>query len=154
VYETPANLAVASFFGEPPMNLVTGTLKQERNGLVFSEAGDGTISMPLGADRFAGANHFAGQTIVLGFRPEDIEIDSTGSDARPGTGSFRGLVERAELKGSGVDLFLQTGAHTLIANGQHWGRAGVDGHRLQFRIATERAHLFDLESGRRVTQET
>lgn len=153
VYETPANLAVARFFGEPPMNLVTGTLKQERNGLVFSEAGDGTISMPLTADRFAGANHFAGQTIVLGFRPEDIEINSAGADARPGTGSFRALVERAELKGSGVDLFLQTGAHTLIANGRRSGEAGTGGHRLQFRIATENAHLFDPESGRRVTQE-
>lgn len=153
VYEAPQNLAVARFFGEPPMNLVTGTLKQERNSLVFSEAGDGTISIPLTAGRFAAANHFTGQTVVLGFRPEDIEIDSAVADARPGTGSFRALVERAEPKGSGADLSLQTGAHTLIANSPGWREAGADGHRLQFRITTEKAHLFDPESGRRVTQE-
>src|ERR1041385_575795 len=45
IYDAPANLAVARFFGDPPMNLVDGTLKQERNALVFSKAGDGTISV-------------------------------------------------------------------------------------------------------------
>jgi multiple sugar transport system ATP-binding protein len=153
VYDAPTNLAVARFFGEPPMNLVTGTLKQEPNGLVFSEGGDGTISMPLTADRFAGANHFAGQTIVLGFRPEDIEIESAVADGRPATGSFRALVERAEPKGSGADLSLQTGAHTLIANSSRWGESQAGGHRLQFRITMEKAHLFDPETGRLVTQE-
>jgi multiple sugar transport system ATP-binding protein len=153
VYETPANLAVARFFGEPPMNLVTGTLKQERDGLVFSEAGDGTISVPLAADRFEGANRFAGQTVVLGFRPEDIEIDSAPANGRPATGSFRALVEGVEPKGSGVDLSLQTGSHALIAHSPRSGESMVGGHRLQFRIATEKAHLFDPESGRRVTQE-
>jgi multiple sugar transport system ATP-binding protein len=152
VYEAPQNLAVARFFGEPPMNLVTGTLKQERNGLVFSEAGDGTISMALTADRFADATHFAGQTVVLGFRPEDVEIDPAVADARPGTGGFRALVERAEPKGSGADLSLQTGAHTLIANSPRSGESGAEGHRLQFRIIPEKAHFFDPESGRRVTQ--
>ncbi len=152
VYQTPPNLAVAGFFGDPPMNLVTGTLKEERNGLVFSEAGDGTISVPLAPDRFAGANHFAGRTIVLGFRPEAIEIDSAVGEGRPATGSFRALVERAEPRGSGADLSLQTGAHTLIANSPRWGEPGAGGHRLQFTIVIEKAHLFDPETGRRVTQ--
>ncbi|MFL6519230.1 MAG: ABC transporter ATP-binding protein [Chthoniobacterales bacterium] len=153
VYDTPANLAVARFFGEPPMNLVTGTLKQERDGLIFSEAGDGTISVALAADRFEGANHFVGKTVVLGFRPEDIEIDSGAPNGRPATGSFRALVEGVEPKGSGSDLSLQTGAHVLIAHSPRWDESTAGGHRLQFRIATEKAHLFDPESGRRVTQQ-
>jgi multiple sugar transport system ATP-binding protein len=154
LYETPANLAVARFFGDPPMNLVTGTLKQERDGLVFSEAGDGTISVPLAADRFEGASHFAGQTVVLGFRPEDIEIDSAAANGKPAMGSFfRALVEGVEPKGSGADLSLQTGSHALIAHSPHWRESKVGGHRLQFRITTEKAHLFDPESGRRLTHE-
>jgi multiple sugar transport system ATP-binding protein len=153
VYETPANLAVARFFGEPPMNLVNGTLKQERHGLVFSESGDGTISVPLAADRFGGANDFAGQTVVFGFRPEDIEIDSTGDDGRPVIGSFRALVERAEMNGSGADLSLQTGAHALIAHRPRSDDSRAGGHRLQFRITTAKAHLFEPESGRRLTHE-
>lgn len=153
IYDAPTNLAVARFFGEPPMNLVTGTLKLERNAVVFSEAGDGTISVPLAADQCGAADDFAGKRVVLGFRPEDIEIDSATTDGRHAAGSFRGLVERAEPTGSGADLYLQTGAHALVACGQRWAEAGAGGHRVQFRITMEKAHLFDPETGRRVTRE-
>jgi multiple sugar transport system ATP-binding protein len=149
IYNAPINLAVAKFFGDPPMNLIPGTLKVERNVVVFSEAGDGTISMPLSA---ANANNFVGKPVVLGFRPEDVEIDSTPSDGKPATASFRALIERAEPKGSGADLYLQTGAHAVIASSQRWGEAEAGGHRAQFRIKIEKAHLFDPETGFRVTQ--
>jgi multiple sugar transport system ATP-binding protein len=152
IYNAPANLTVARFFGDPPMNLVRGTLKLERNILVFSETGDGTISMPLSADQFAEANSFVGKPVVLGFRPEDIEIDSAPSDGKPAAGSFRALVERAEPTGAGADLYLQTGAHAVVASGQRWGEAGVGGHRAQFRIKMDNAHLFDAETGLLVTQ--
>jgi multiple sugar transport system ATP-binding protein len=152
IYNGPGNLAVARFFGDPPMNLVTGMLRQERSVVVFSEAGDGTISMPLAADQFDEANKFVGKPVVLGFHPEEIEIDSAPSDEKQAVGSFRALVERAEPNGSGADLFLQTGAHAVIARGQRWDEAGAGGHRVQFRIKIEKAHIFDPESGLRVTQ--
>ena len=153
IYNAPANLAVARFFGHPPMNLVSGTLKLERNVVVFSEAGDGTISVSLSADQFAVANNFVGKPVVLAFRPEDIEIDSAPPDGKQAVGSFRALVERAEPKGSGADLYLQTGAHAVIATSQRWGEAAGGGHRGQFRIRIENAHLFDPETGLRVTRE-
>jgi multiple sugar transport system ATP-binding protein len=146
IYDAPANLAVARFFGEPPMNLVTGTLKQERNGLVFSEAGDGTITIPLPPARFSHPQDLIGKAVVLGVRPEDVEADSLSG---PG---FRALVERAEARGSEVDLYLNTGAHSLIARSRRWDWPAEGGHRVQFGIAMEKAHLFDPESGRQVTQ--
>jgi multiple sugar transport system ATP-binding protein len=152
IYNAPANLAVARFFGDPPMNLVPGTLKLERDVVVFSEAGDGTISVPLSADQFAAASNSVGKPVVLGFRPEDIEIDSATSDGKQAVGNFRALVERAEPTGSGADLYLQTGAHAVIARSQRWDEAGGGGHRVQFRIRIEKAHLFDAETGLRVTQ--
>jgi ABC-type sugar transport system ATPase subunit len=33
IYDRPANLFVAKFFGDPRMNLVDGVLKQERDAL-------------------------------------------------------------------------------------------------------------------------
>ena len=144
IYAAPANLAVAKFFGDPPMNLVAGTLRQERNALVFSEAGDGTIAMPLTSDRFSIAQDFSGKPAVLGFYPEDVEI---GADA-----GFRALVERVENSGAGTNLYLQTGAHGLIARTLHWDQE-AGGHRIQFRIALEKAHLFDPATGQRVTRE-
>ncbi|HEX4630757.1 MAG TPA: ABC transporter ATP-binding protein [Chthoniobacterales bacterium] len=151
IYDAPANLAVARFFGDPSMNLVPGTLKQERTGVVFSEAGDGTISVPLAANQSVAVNDLVGKPVVLGFHPGDIEIDSAATEGKQGLASFRALVERAEPKGSGTDLYLQTGAHALIASSQLWGESGAGGHRLQFRITMEKAHLFDAETGRRVT---
>ena len=153
IYHAPANLAVAKFFSDPPMNLVSGTLKEERNGVVFSEAGDGTISVPILPGQFLDAKNFVGKPVVLGFRPGDIEIDSSSADGKQGDGSFRALVERAEPKGPGADLYLQTGAHTLIASSPRWGEHGEGGHRLHFRITMEKAHLFDSATGRRVTLE-
>ena len=144
IYDAPANLAVAKFFGDPPMNLVAGTLKQERNALVFSEGGDGTIAAPLTLDRFSVAQDFAGKPVVLGFHPGDVEI---GTDAE-----FRALVEHAENTGAGTDLYLQTGAHRLIAKALRWDQE-AGGHRIQFRVNLEKAHLFDAATGERVTRE-
>ena len=144
IYEAPANLAVAKFFGEPPMNVVAGTVKQERTALVFSETGDGTIAVPLASDRYAEAKDFLGKPVVLAFRPEEVEIG-----AEPG---FRALIERVETRGFGTDVYLQTGAHALIARTLRRGDAKEGGHRIQFGINLEKAHLFDPGTGHRVTR--
>jgi multiple sugar transport system ATP-binding protein len=150
IYDAPANLTVARCFGDPVMNLVTGRLKEERSGLVFSEAGDGTIAIQLPPDRFAGAKEFLSRPVVLGFWPEAIEIGGPIASGKDGGESFRALVERAEQRGSGTDLYLQTGAHALIARSLSPVPEQA-GQRVQFRVGFERAHLFDAESGRRVT---
>src|SRR4051812_30443251 len=153
IYDAPANLTVARFFGDPAMNLVTGRLKEERNRLVFSETGDGTIAVPLPPDRFAGATEFLGKPIVLGVRPEDIEVEGSAGLGKDGDAGFRALVERSEQRGSSADLYLQTGAHALIARSLSPSSQAQAGQRLQFRVNLERAHLFDPESGRRVTSQ-
>ena len=151
IYDAPANLTVARFFGDPTMNLVAGQVKEERNGLVFSESGDGTIAIQLAADRFARAREFPGRAVLLGVRPEDIDIQGPIGAGTGGGPAFRALVERTERRGSGTDFYLQTGAHALIARSLSPGPEAQSGQRLQFRIQMESAHLFDAESGRRVT---
>ena len=71
VYEEPLNSFVAEFTA-PPMNLVQGTLKQDRDSLVFVERDEGTIKVRLFLSEFPGAQAFAGGVILLGIRPEDI----------------------------------------------------------------------------------
>jgi multiple sugar transport system ATP-binding protein len=152
IYENPANVFVAKFFGAPPMNLVDGVLKQEREGLIFSETGEGTISVCLPPERAADVAELAGKPVVLGFRPESIEIAaSSGETNRSGSG-FRALVDRAEPKGSATDLYLRTGAHDLICRSRRWAGEEGGGRRLQFEIRLGDAHLFDLASGLRVTR--
>jgi multiple sugar transport system ATP-binding protein len=146
VYDSPTNLAVARFFGEPPMNLVQGTVKRERDKLLFLETGEGTIAVNLSGPGFDGATDLAGKPVVLGFRAESVEIASSEGSNRPALG-FRAVVERAEPRGAQTDLYLRTGAHKLICRTAGWEEGG--GRRLQFAIDPEKASLFDAETGLR-----
>jgi multiple sugar transport system ATP-binding protein len=154
VYDSPRTLFVAGFVGSPPMNLVQGTLKQDRDALLFSEAGDGTIAIRLSASRFGAAREFSGKPIVLGIRPQDIEIAKSSNGAERSPLSFRALVDRVEPRGAETDLHLQTGAHQLICRSRRWIEQGAGGHRFQFEIDLEKAHLFDPVSGHRIMTES
>jgi multiple sugar transport system ATP-binding protein len=147
IFDEPANLFVAKFFGDPPMNLMHGTLKQERDTLVFSEAGDGTIAIRLPASRFVGGRTPAGGPVVLGFRPQAVEIASAAAEGNRSANAFRALVDRAEPKGEETDLYLRTGAHELICRSRRWAGQAEGGHRFQFEIELEKMHLFDAVSG-------
>src|SRR2546423_4825280 len=150
IFAEPANLFVAKFFGDPPMNLVHGTLKQERDAVAFSEAGDGTIAVRLPASCFAGAKELIGAPIVLGFRPQALEI---AEEANRSSNVFRALVERAEPRGAETDLYLRTGAHALICRSRRWAGQEEAGHRFQFEIDLGKTYLFEAVTGRRLTPE-
>jgi multiple sugar transport system ATP-binding protein len=145
IYDAPANLFVAGFIGHPPMNLIHGTLKQDRDSLVFSEKGDGTIKVRLPVSEFPSAKDFVGQPIVFGIRPAHLAVASTETERSPT--SFRALVEMVEPIGAEANLYLQTGAHALVCRSP----IGIDkanaGHRLQFEINLKKARLFDPASG-------
>lgn len=151
VYEAPANLFVAGFLGDPPMNLVQGTLKQDRDSLLFLEAGDGTIQVRLPSARLSNGSEFVGKAVVLGIRPEDLEIASAPADGL--AAGFRALVERVEARGSDADLYLQTGAHTLICRTRQEMDRREGGYRAQIELDAARTQLFDQASGRRIMQE-
>jgi multiple sugar transport system ATP-binding protein len=150
IFKEPANLFVARFFAEHPMNLVEGTLKQDRNAVTFLEKGDGTIAVPLTPSRFPHANELGGRAVVLGFRPEAVEIEASPESGSRSGAIFRALVERSEERGSETDLYLRTGAHDLICRSRRWTEQKADGHRFQFEIDLEKAYLFDALSGRRL----
>jgi multiple sugar transport system ATP-binding protein len=153
IYDGPADLLVARFAGLPPMNLVHGMLKQDRDSLLFSEAGDGTIAIRLPMARFPSAKEFLGQPVVLGIRPEDVEIASSPNGVGHSFTIFRALVDRVEPRGAETDLYLQTGAHELICRSRLWVDQVEGGHRFQFEMNLDKAHLFDPASGRRIMRE-
>ena len=97
----------------------------------------------------SGARELAGKPMLLGIRPEDIELAQFSS--RDGsTGSFPAIVDIVEPMGAETNLYLQTGAHTVVCRSQKALDHREAGHRLQFEMNLRKAHLFDPESGSRV----
>ncbi len=146
LYNEPVNLFVAGFLGSPPMNFLKGTLSGREGALTFKEIAGGVVELKLG-DRKS-ANAFIGKEIVLGVRPESCDLVPAGKPVSEN--SFQAVVDIVEPMGAETYFYLQTGAHTIISRSHALVDQREAGHRLQFEIDTDRAHLFDPVSGLRL----
>jgi multiple sugar transport system ATP-binding protein len=149
LYDQPENVFVAEFMGSPPMNLVRGTLKPDRDGVLFSEVGDGTIEARLPIAELPALQAALGKPVLLGIRPEQITTLESSKTERY-SGSFPAIVDFVEVTGDGTNSYLQTGAHRLICRTGRGLDPGEAGHRGQFRLNLEKVCLFDSISGRRI----
>jgi multiple sugar transport system ATP-binding protein len=149
LYNEPVNLFVAGFLGSPPMNFINGTLQQDGDALLFSEIQGGTIQVRLSARERPAALDLLGKPLLLGIRPEDIEL-AQFSGSEEVTGSFPAIVDIVEPMGAETNLYLQTGAHTVVCRSQKAMEHREAGRRLQFEMNLKKVHLFDPSSGARV----
>ncbi len=100
LYDNPVNMFVAGFIGSPAMNMLEARIER-RDGSLAAVLGE--TLLPLGGETLArkpGLAAYAGQDVVLGIRPEDLE------DATLANGDVRsrlnGQVELREALGSEV----------------------------------------------------
>ncbi len=81
VFEKPANMFVAGFIGVPPMNFMEGSLVDTGSGLAL-DLGPYVLRIPR--EYYEVLQPYVGKEIVLGVRPQDIEITlSERRDAYP-----------------------------------------------------------------------
>jgi multiple sugar transport system ATP-binding protein len=73
VYDAPANLFVAGFIGTPPMNTLPGTFTSEGGGPAIVVDGSRFPVPPGLTTRLE-----EGQPVVVGARPEHLEVDPAG----------------------------------------------------------------------------
>jgi multiple sugar transport system ATP-binding protein len=151
LYDAPANTFVAGFLGSPAMNLIHGTLKQERDALVFTEAGEGTIRTRL-AERHSDAAGFIGKAVVLGIRPEHLALVENPKTSGKSEGSFPTIVDHVEALGPETHLYLHTGEHTVVCRTAAALDPHEGGRRRHVTFAAEQAHLFNPETGVRLAQ--
>ena len=150
LYNEPVNLFVAGFLGSPPMNFVNGTLNQTGETIRFCEIEGGTIEARFPMAQRPAAREFIGKTVILGIRPEDIEVAKFSRKEGEATTSFPAIVDIVEPMGAETNLYLQTGAHTLVCRSQGVLDHREAGHRLQFEMNLNKAHLFDPDSTNRI----
>jgi multiple sugar transport system ATP-binding protein len=140
IYEHPANTFVASFLGNPPINLIEGEIASESGRIQFRR-GELTLSLdPAMAARLA---EHVRRTVILGIRPEDVVGDPNG----PLRGSIHSVLP------IGSDQFLGIDA----AGKQLFFRVGkTQSHRpgepVSFAPDRTRLHLFDQATGTRLFQ--
>ncbi len=146
LYNEPANLFVAGFLGSPPMNFLEGTLKREREELIFQESEGGTIQARFSANERPGASGLVGKPVVFGIRPEDIEIVQSQAQTDTGRSTFKAVIDIVEPMGAETNLYLQTGAHTLVCRSPNLMDHAKAGHRMTFSMDPGKAHLFDPET--------
>ncbi|HVA30555.1 MAG TPA: sn-glycerol-3-phosphate ABC transporter ATP-binding protein UgpC [Gaiellaceae bacterium] len=172
LYDRPANLFVAGFIGSPAMNLVEAELV-ERDGGLAAVFGPHTLQVPaaLVAER-PGLRGYAGRSIALGIRPEDLEDPLDLGPAAEGR-RLDATVDIKEDMGSEVYLHFTVHAPPVLADElqeivghealeaadeqtQHGnafiarvvrGTQAREGEPIQLAVVTERLHFFDLETG-------
>ncbi len=127
IYDKPANAFVASFIGNPAMNLVDGEMDggsfKAENALIEG------LSAPEGP-------------LTLGFRAEDAEVVSEG-------GQINAPIYTMELLGDATMVSVRIGGSLVSVKAAKNYRAEID-DTVSIRISTDHCHLFDAKTGERV----
>jgi multiple sugar transport system ATP-binding protein len=151
VYNQPASLFVAEYFGGRPMNLVAGKLKQDGDKLRFDENEGGTISIISAVNEGLEGKNFSNKNIILGIRPEDLRVAKLSrKEAQAAGNAFSAIVDLVEPAGTETHLHLNTGAHNLICRSHDFFDRSEAGHRFQFEVDRAKLHLFDPETTKRL----
>ena len=138
LYERPANSFVAGFIGSPAMNLLPVALGP--NGSVSL----GGVSVPLPESVRAAAGAGGWNEIVLGVRPESLELAPDGIAAE---------IEVVEEIGADAYLFCVAdigGERMKIVARAETKTAPERGARVSLRPKPDEAHLFDPVGGDRL----
>jgi multiple sugar transport system ATP-binding protein len=144
--ERPANLFVASFIGEPPMNLFPAVAKDGKIA-VLNERQEVAFHVPLGSE--AASRLGEGKRIMVGVRPHRIRLASAGEV----TGAtLVGEVSSNHWLGDHCQVGFQVRGCSVIAV------AGRDlqarpGSQLPVVIPGEAVRIFDVDSGAAILQD-
>ena len=149
LHQQPANLFVAQFIGSPPINLFTGTLTRLGKEWLFIERTPGPemanrINLSIPANPVL--DPYAGHPIVLGLRPEAMELGSGDRSTRP---ILQGQVERLEQLGSENHLHLASAAHQYLVRIPS-SQSFAPGERVVVSCDLRQALFFDPATGKRV----
>jgi ABC-type sugar transport system ATPase subunit len=143
IYRRPANKYVASFVGNPQMNLLDLTVSHTE-GMLAVDATDFPLRWP--AAEIGNATLAAPAGVTIGIRSEDIRVipaDDRGSD------SIAGIVTLVEPRGADSYVEVAAGAHQLTVRIEPEFTPAL-GETLHLQLPASKLHLFDRTSGVRL----
>jgi len=164
LYDHPKNLFVASFMGSPAMNLFEAAVGEGATQLLI---GSQAIALPPSLHAMRPTlKSYAGQSIVVGIRPEHLPLAGAASELESTGSPFEGHVELVEALGSELLVHFTTDARavevtevmesnadgledgTLTKGGVGVARVAAHtkitaGERVRFQLNPESFHFFD-----------
>ena len=143
VFNHPYNLFVAGFIGTPQMNFFDAKLVMA-DGKYAVELGGMTVELSAEKQAKLAANNVEAQEIVLGVRPEHIELAKTG---------INGKVDVSEMMGSSVHLHVDALGRDVVLVVSTMNMTGeevaalANGNPVTFGFAGHVCHVFNKETG-------
>ena len=143
VFNHPSNLFVAGFIGTPQMNFFDAKLVKN-NGKYAVELGGLTVELSEEKQAKLAANGVEAQEIVLGVRPEHIELAQSG---------INGKVDVSEMMGSSVHLHVSALDRDVVLVVSTMNMTGAEvaalanGNPVTFTFAGHVCHVFNKETG-------
>ncbi|MBQ1304845.1 MAG: ABC transporter ATP-binding protein [Erysipelotrichales bacterium] len=132
LYDDPHNEFVASFLGNPPINKLYGYIK---DGKFVLEDGSATVNID-------NPNVKEGQTVVLGIRPEAIQLNQPQVD-------LTAVIKQRYTMGKEELAFVNVGNQTIrvyLSNDYEF----AVGDSVNIKLRKKGSFLFDRETGARI----
>jgi len=139
IYEKPTNLFVASFLGNPPINLLEGKLAVEDGKAFFTK---GNFLMEFPGDVITKLSSHAGKSVTLGIRPEDVNEKGEAATGTVVSGTVNtvlpmGSEQYLSMTIEGTEVFFRLGKELKHKDGDH----------ISLDVNRNRLHIFDKETG-------
>ncbi|MBN2324318.1 MAG: ABC transporter ATP-binding protein [Spirochaetes bacterium] len=142
LYEEPANLFVADFIGEPPMNFIEGILTRTDGGRHRLNCKE--IRFPLPKRGGEKLSSYVDRKIIMGVRPQHISLA-----AKDMPGAFEGVVFSYEYQGEMGYLSLDCSGERVLIELKHATHYET-GARLWCLFDDTHLYLFDPDTGERL----
>jgi multiple sugar transport system ATP-binding protein len=139
LYNSPANRFVAGFLGSPAMNFFDVRLTLD-NGTTWAVGHGIRLKLPPAISHRLGVH--AGREVIMGVRPEDFRIASSGD---PADLNLHVAVEVVERLGSSILLDVSVGQTTMVAAVEPTVIAGTH-DQLKLALNPNRIHFFDAST--------
>ena len=141
IYNSPANIFVASFVGSPAMNFIKGSIK----GKTFVY-GNNVLEVP---EMFYDClKDYDGKEVILGVRPEDLHCESIVSETYPNM-KVDFTVDVAELTGHELIIHGNTEGQAIV--GKVSARNEISNHQnIKLYMDGSKIHFFNAETEMRI----
>ena len=148
LYNHPANLFVASFIGSPQMNFLDAVCEVNGNQASL-KIGEYSISISEEKSKALIDGGYAGKTVVMGIRPEDI-YDSDEMLEKFSSSTIESTINISELLGAEVYLYFDIQGTSMTARVAPTTKA-KNGSKVRFALDVNKIHVFDKSTELTIT---